>query len=249
MKVQNGEAAVGPNLAPVQRPANAWLAKQVVPGAPELEVRTTLPEVVRALLQAWVSELVPGARPRPVAGPSSPAPDSGVYWRGLAAYRAAFRKESAMFEEFKKFIMRGNVLDLAIAVIIGAAFGRIITSLVNDIIMPPIGLLLGNVDFANLFINLSGTPYASLAAAQEAGAPTINYGVFLNTIIEFLIVAFVLFLIIRAVNRLQKPEPAKPAGPATRECPYCASQVPLKATKCMYCTSSLVEASGSQARA
>jgi large conductance mechanosensitive channel len=147
-----------------------------------------------------------------------------------------------MWAEFKKFLMRGNVIDLAIAVIIGAAFGRIITSLVNDIIMPPIGLLLGGVNFADMFINLSGTPYPNLAAAQEAGAPTINYGLFINTIIEFLIVALVLFFIIRAVNRLQKPEPAKAAGPATKECPYCAGQVPLKATKCMYCTSVLPEA-------
>lgn len=147
-----------------------------------------------------------------------------------------------MWAEFKKFIMRGNVLDLAIAVIIGAAFGRIITSLVNDIVMPPIGLALGRVDFADLFISLTGEPYPSLAAAQEAGAPTINYGLFINTIIEFLIVALVLFFIIRAVNRLQRPEPAQPAGPATKECPYCAAQIPLKATKCMYCTSPLTAA-------
>ena len=153
-----------------------------------------------------------------------------------------------MFAEFKKFILRGNVMDLAVAVIIGAAFGKIITSLVNDIIMPPIGLLLGNVDFTNLFINLSGTAYPNLAAAKEAGAATINYGVFLNTIIEFVIVALALFLVIRAVNRLQKPEPAKPAGPATKECPYCAAQIPLKAQKCMYCTS-VVDGSAQPAKA
>ena len=123
-----------------------------------------------------------------------------------------------MFEEFKKFIMRGNVLDLAIGVIMGAAFGAIVNSLVNDVIMPPIGLLLGNVDFSSLFIDLSGVGYPSLAAAQAAGAPTINYGVFINTVINFLIIAFVVFLIVRQVNRLmemtKKQEEAKPAAPA-----------------------------------
>lgn len=118
-----------------------------------------------------------------------------------------------MFKEFKEFIMRGNVLDLAVAVIIGAAFGAIVTSLVNDIIMPPIGVLLGGVDFSNLFINLSGETYESLAAAQEAGAATINYGVFLNTIINFLIVAFAIFMIVRTANRMQKQEEEAPAAP------------------------------------
>jgi large conductance mechanosensitive channel len=144
-----------------------------------------------------------------------------------------------MIKEFKEFIMRGNVLDLAIAVIIGGAFGKIITSLVNDIIMPPIGLLLGNVDFANLFINLSGTPYKNLADAQAAGAPTLNYGLFLNTVIDFLIVAFVIFLVVRTANRLQKPKPAPPVEPTTKECPYCISTIPIKAMRCPNCTSQL----------
>jgi large conductance mechanosensitive channel len=144
-----------------------------------------------------------------------------------------------MIKEFKEFIMRGNVLDLAIAVIIGGAFGKIITSFVNDIIMPPIGLLLGNVDFSNLFINLSGTPYKSLAEAQTAGAPTLNYGLFLNTVIDFLIVAFVIFLVVRTANRLQKPKPVPPAEPTTKECPYCISTIPVKATRCPNCTSQL----------
>lgn len=143
-----------------------------------------------------------------------------------------------MLKEFKEFIMRGNVLDLAVAVIIGAAFGAIVTSFVNDIIMPPIGLLLGNVDFSNLFINLSGTPYQSLAEAQSAGAPTINYGLFLNTIINFIIIAFAIFLVIKAANRLQKaPEPAQ--EPTTKECPFCLSSIPIKATRCPHCTSQL----------
>ncbi len=142
-----------------------------------------------------------------------------------------------MFQEFKKFIMRGNVLDLAVAVIIGGAFGSIVTSLVNDVIMPPIGMLLGKINFKDLFINLSGTPYASLAEAQAAGAATINYGNFINTIINFLIVAFVIFLIVRAFNKMKKPE--APAAPATKDCPYCQTAIPIKATRCPHCTSQL----------
>jgi len=142
-----------------------------------------------------------------------------------------------MFKEFRDFVMRGNVLDLAVAVIIGTAFGKIITSLVNDLLMPPVGLLLGGVDFANLFLNLSGTPYASLAEAQAAGAPTVNYGLFLNTVIDFVIVAIVIFLVVRTTNRMRRPAPA--AAPATRECPRCLSTIPLKATRCPQCTSEL----------
>lgn len=142
-----------------------------------------------------------------------------------------------MLKEFKEFVMRGNVLDLAVAVIIGGAFGKIVTSFVNDVLMPPIGLLLGGVDFADLFITLNGQAYASLADAQAAGAPTINYGVFLNTIIDFLIVAFVIFLIVRAANRAKKPAPV--AAPVTKECPHCFTTIPLKATRCPNCTSQL----------
>jgi len=134
--------------------------------------------------------------------------------------------------------MRGNVLDLAIAVILGGAFGKIVTSLVNDVLMPPIGRLLGKADFSSLFINLSGTPYASLADAQAAGAATVNYGLFLNTVIDFLIVAFVVFLIVRAANRLQAPKPA-PAAPSTKDCPFCFSTINIKATRCPSCTSEL----------
>lgn len=144
-----------------------------------------------------------------------------------------------MWREFKEFAMRGNVLDMAIGIIIGAAFGKIISSFVNDILMPPIGLLLGGVDFSDLFINLSGKPYASLAEAKAAGAATINYGVFLNTVLDFVIVAFVVFLLVRQVNRLRRqPEPA-PAAPTTKECPYCLSVISLRATRCPYCTSDL----------
>jgi large conductance mechanosensitive channel len=143
-----------------------------------------------------------------------------------------------MLEEFKKFVMRGNVLDLAVAVVIGGAFGAIVTSFVNDVLMPPIGLLLGRVDFSNLFINLSGQSYPSVAAAKAAGAPTLNYGLFLNAVINFLIVAFVIFLILRQVNRLLiKPAPA--AAPTTKECLYCFSTIPLRARRCPHCTSEL----------
>ena len=145
-----------------------------------------------------------------------------------------------MLQEFKDFALRGNVIDLAIAVIIGAAFGEIINSLVSGIIMPPIGLLLGNADFRDLFINLSEGTYETLAGAQEAGAVTINYGVFINTIVDFLIIALVLFLIVRQVNRLQKEaEEEKPEEPTTKECPYCLSTIPLGATRCPHCTAEL----------
>ena len=143
-----------------------------------------------------------------------------------------------MFKEFKEFIMRGSVLDLAIGVIIGGAFGKIVSSLVSDVIMPPIGLLLGKVNFTDLYINLSGTEYPSLAAAQEAGAPTLNYGLFLNSILEFLIIALVIFLIVKQVNRMMKPKEA-PAAPATKTCPFCQSEIAIKATRCPHCTSEL----------
>jgi large conductance mechanosensitive channel len=142
-----------------------------------------------------------------------------------------------MFKEFKEFAMKGPVVDLAVGVVIGAAFGKIIASLVDDVIMPPIGRLLGNVDFANLFINLSGKDFPSVAAAKAAGAATLNYGMFFNTVINFLIIAFVLFLIVRQMNALKKAPP--PAAPMTKDCPYCLSAVPLKATKCAHCTADL----------
>lgn len=142
-----------------------------------------------------------------------------------------------MLKEFKDFIVRGNVLDLAVAVIIGGAFGKIVTSFVNDVLMPPMGLLLGGVDFSNLFISLDGTAYETLEAAQTAGAATINYGLFLNTVIDFLIVAFFIFLVIRMANRMKKPTLA--AEPTTKECPYCYSIISIKAKRCPNCTSQL----------
>lgn len=142
-----------------------------------------------------------------------------------------------MLKEFREFVMRGNVVDLAVAVIIGAAFGKIITSFVEDVLMPPIGLALGKVDFSNLFINLSGKDYPSVAAAKAAGAATLNYGIFLNQVINFLIIAFAIFLLIKQINRLQ--EPAAAPAPTTKECPYCFSSIPLKATRCAHCTSNL----------
>jgi large conductance mechanosensitive channel len=142
-----------------------------------------------------------------------------------------------MLKEFKEFAMRGNVLDMAVGIIIGAAFGKIITSLVGDVLMPPLGLILGKVDFSNLFLNISGKSYDSLTAAKAAGAPTINYGMFLNNIIDFLIVAFAIFLLIRMVNRWNKPAPA--AAPKTKDCPYCATAIPIAAKRCPNCTSEL----------
>ncbi len=148
-----------------------------------------------------------------------------------------------MFEEFKKFAMRGNVVDMAVGIIIGAAFGTIVKSLVSDVIMPPIGMLLGGVDFSNLFSVLQAGdpagPYASLADAQAASAVTINYGLFINTIISFLIVAFAVFLVIRAINRMQKQEEEAPAEPTTKDCPFCQTEIPIKATRCPNCTSQL----------
>ena len=145
--------------------------------------------------------------------------------------------------EFKQFIMRGNVLDLAIGIIIGAAFNGIVQSLVNDIIMPPIGRILNNVDFSSLYINLSGGHYASLDEAKAAGAATINYGTFINTLINFLIIAFVVFLIVKWFNRMVRQEEAEetPPAPTTKECPYCLSTIPIKATRCAHCTSELAE--------
>jgi large conductance mechanosensitive channel len=146
-----------------------------------------------------------------------------------------------MVRDFKAFLLRGNVLDLAVAVIIGAAFGAVVTSFVNDLLMPPIGRLLGRVNFADLFVSLSGQSYPSLAAAKAAGAPTLNYGVFINTVINFVIVAFVVFQLVRGVNRLTaKPAPA--AEPTTRECPFCVSTISLRARRCPHCTSELARA-------
>jgi len=146
-----------------------------------------------------------------------------------------------MLQEFKSFAMRGNVVDMAVGIIIGGAFGTIVKSLVSDVIMPPIGLLLGGVDFSDLFITLkdgsTAGPYATIASAQEAGAVTIGYGLFINSLISFLIVAFAVFLLIKSINKLQKQEQA--AEPTTKECSFCCSSIPLKATRCPHCTSEL----------
>jgi len=144
-----------------------------------------------------------------------------------------------MFKEFKEFAMRGSVVDLAVGVIIGASFGTIVKSLVDDILMPPIGLLIGGLDFSNLFISLSGAQYPSLAAAKEAGAPTINYGLFLNNVLNFLIVAFAVFLLVRQINRLKRETPVPPPAPTEKPCPYCISTIPLAATRCPHCTAEL----------
>lgn len=143
-----------------------------------------------------------------------------------------------MLKEFKEFAAKGNMLDMAIGIVLGAAFGRIVSSLVGDILMPPIGAAIGNVNFSNLFIPLSATHFATLADAKKAGVAVIGYGTFINTIIDFLIVAFALFLVVKQVNRMRKPAPA-PAPPSTKECPFCISSIPLKATRCPQCTSEL----------
>jgi large conductance mechanosensitive channel len=139
-----------------------------------------------------------------------------------------------MLKEFKEFAVKGNVIDMAVGIIIGVAFGKIVSSFVNDVLMPPIGLVLGKVDFSSLFVNLSGKPYETLSSAKAAGAATINYGLFLNTVIDFIILAFAIFLMVRQVNRLKRQPEA-----STRACPYCLSKIPLKATRCSQCTSEL----------
>lgn len=148
-----------------------------------------------------------------------------------------------MLEEFKKFALRGNVVDMAVGIIIGSAFGTIVKSLVDDVIMPPVGMLLGGVDFADLFILLKAgdpaPPYPSLADAQAAGAVTINYGVFINAVISFLIIAFAVFFLVRTMNRMAREEEAPPAEPTTKECPFCLSTILIKATRCPQCTSEL----------
>jgi large conductance mechanosensitive channel len=142
-----------------------------------------------------------------------------------------------MFKEFKEFVMRGNVMDMAVGIIVGAAFGKIIGSLVNDVLMPVIGLLLGRVDFSNLFVTLGEGTFATIADAKKAGVATMNYGIFVNTIIEFLIVALAIFLIVKQVNRLRKPAPA--AAPTAKDCPHCATAIPIAAKKCPNCTTTL----------
>jgi large conductance mechanosensitive channel len=148
-----------------------------------------------------------------------------------------------MLKEFKEFAMRGNVVDMAVGIIIGAAFGSIINSLVSDVIMPPIGLILGKVDFSNLYLTMQegeiAGPYGSLMEAQEAGAVTLNYGVFINTLVSFVIVAFAVFILIRAINRLQREEETSPEEATTKECPFCISEISIKATRCPNCTSQL----------
>jgi large conductance mechanosensitive channel len=141
-----------------------------------------------------------------------------------------------MFKEFKEFALKGNVIDLAIGIIIGAAFNKVVQSLVNDIIMPPVGMLLGKMDFSALFVNLSGKQFETLAEAKKAGAATLNYGLFINTMVDFAIMAFVVFIMVRQINRLKRKEPTAPA-PETKECPFCLSTVPLAATRCSHCTS------------
>lgn len=147
-----------------------------------------------------------------------------------------------MLREFKEFAVKGNIIDLAIGVIIGGAFGKVVTSLVNDIIMPPLGLIIGGVDFTNLFINLGQVDYSSLAEAQQAGAATLNYGLFLNNVINFLIIAFSIFMVIRQLNRFKKKQEVAPV--TTKECPYCLSSIPLKASRCGHCTSHLETQNG-----
>ncbi len=143
-----------------------------------------------------------------------------------------------MLKEFKEFAVHGNVMDMAVGIVLGASFGGIVTSLVNDMLMPPIGLALGHVDFSNLFLNLTSRHFDSVAAAKAAGAATLNYGIFMNTIINFVIVAFAMFLLVRAVNKMRTPAPAPPA-PALKPCVYCCSQIPMGATRCPNCTSEL----------
>ena len=144
-----------------------------------------------------------------------------------------------MFKEFKEFIQKGNVMDLAVGFIMGAAFGKIVTSLINDVVMPPIGLLLGKVDFSNLYINLSGRPFETLAEAKKAGAATINYGAFLNTLLEFVIIALAIFIMVKWINAFRRKPVPVPAVPTAKDCPFCFTAIPIKAVRCPHCTSEL----------
>lgn len=150
-----------------------------------------------------------------------------------------------MWKEFREFAVKGNVIDMAVGIIIGAAFGKIVSSAVTDMIMPPIGMLMGGVDFSNLFISLSGTQYESLEAAKAAGAATLNYGLFLNAVINFTIVAFAVFLLVKGINRLKRQEPpAAPQSPSTKACPLCLSVIPIRASRCAFCTADVMEEAG-----
>jgi len=164
---------------------------------------------------------------------------AGYYQEAVFGECAADQRRQQVIKEFREFIMRGNVVDLAVGVVIGAAFGAIVTSLVNDIIMPPIGMLLGGVNFSDLFISLDGNEYASLAIAQEAGAATINYGLFVIAILNFLIVALVIFFVVKAINRMQREEEAPAEEPTTHACPHCTMEVSNSASRCPFCTSEL----------
>ena len=144
-----------------------------------------------------------------------------------------------MFKEFKEFALRGNVMDMAIGIILGGAFGKIVSSFVKDVLMPPLGLVLGNVNFADLFLDLSHKGYATLAAAREAGAPVIAYGTFLNTVIDFVLIALAIFLVVKQINRMKREEEASPAEPTTKQCPYCLMEIPIGATRCGHCTAEL----------
>jgi large conductance mechanosensitive channel len=169
---------------------------------------------------------------------ASKARGNGISSALIAKIWTPERKEEAMFKEFKEFSMRGNVIDLAVGVMIGAAFGKIVSSLVDDILMPPIGRLLGRVDFSNLFVTLTDAHFDSLADAKKAGAPTLNYGLFLNNVINFLIVAFAIFIVVQQVNRWTK-KPAPPAAPNTKDCPQCTLPIPIGAKRCPQCTAQL----------
>jgi large conductance mechanosensitive channel len=151
----------------------------------------------------------------------------------------ACKKEARVIKEFREFAMRGNVLDMAVGIIIGAAFGKVIASFVEDLLMPPLGLLIGKVDFSNLFVNLTDKSYDSLAAAKAAGAATLNYGLFFNHVINFLIVAFAVFLLVKQVNRLKRESPPAAAAPASKDCPFCFSSISIRATRCAHCTAQL----------
>jgi len=159
--------------------------------------------------------------------------------QGAKAFKDQGKRARGFLDEFKEFAMRGNMIDLAVGIIIGVAFGDVVKSLVNDVIMPPIGRLLGNVDFSNLYINLTSKHYDSLAAAKEAGAATLNYGAFITTVINFLIIALVIFLMVKQINRFMRKPPPPPAEPTTKDCPYCFSTIPIQATRCPNCTSEL----------
>jgi large conductance mechanosensitive channel len=227
-------------MPPERREPNGedtWLHDGARCAAPAASARLTSPPGGSRI--AAIAACDASARRAPLMKPNLVFDDP--QWTQMADTSRLFQSSGGnpMLKEFKEFAMRGNVLDMAVGIVIGAAFGRIVSSFVEDVLMPPVGMLLGKVDFSNLFVVLGGQSFDTLKAARDAGAPVVAYGAFFNHIFNFLIVAFAIFLLVKNVNRLKREQAPAPAAPSTRECPYCCSTIAIKATKCPNCTSAL----------